>query len=125
MKAKDIIELLEFDGLKKLAIKQTDLIDDLETSNESWKDKWRNANSNINDAMAGQSEAWSQHTQSQRRVATLFGKFERMARILNQTDDVDGVTDVQIIEQIVDVVSEEINHENGFFVNHKGEEYGR
>ena len=106
-----------------MAIKQTDWITDLETANESWKDKWRNANSNLGDAMAGQSEAWSKHTQSQKRVATLFGKFERMARILNQMDDRDDITDVEMLEQIVEVVAEEINHENGVFVNHKGEQF--
>ena len=129
MKAKDIIEILEEDGLRKLAIKQTDWIEardsqvkDLETDRDYWIDKYKKTNEAFGKECEKVSNACADYKRSQDRVAQLFGKFERMARILNQTDDRDDVTDVQIIEQIVDVIAEEINHENGVFTNHKGEE---
>ena len=41
MKLKDIVEILDADALRRLAIKQDEWIKDLETANESWKEENR------------------------------------------------------------------------------------
>ena len=49
MKLKDIVEILDADALRRLAIKQDEWIKDLETANESWKEENRKSLELAND----------------------------------------------------------------------------
>ena len=125
MKAKDIIEILEEDGLRKLAIKQTDWIEardsqvkDLETDRDYWIDKYKKTNEAFGKECEKVSNACADYKRSQDRVASLYDLVHKIAHYCNH--DSDKTSDGEVLEWIIDAVNNEFKiNKEGKFIDRK------
>ena len=104
-----------------------DIIVELQEEIDGWENDYDTLMSTKNDIKQqlydieqDRSNAWTQAKYKQDRIAQLFGKFERIARLLNQNED--ACDNDTLINDIVGVIEDEFEIVDGKFVNHKKEQ---
>ena len=104
---------LSKDDLIDIIVELQEEIDGWEGDYECLKSSKDHLNATLATSEQDRSNAWAQAKYKQERIAELFGKFERIATLLNQNeDDCDNDT---LINDIVGVIADEFEIEDGKF----------
>lgn len=112
--SRELIDLvkdkLSKDDLVDIIVEQQEEVADLKVANQSWKDEQAKNREVISDLENDRSNAWAKAKHKQERIAQLFGRLERLARMFNS-----DISDDAMLSEMEQVLLDEFEIVDGKF----------